>query len=718
MKVNNSFAMTSLLLLGWTLTIAILISYNLETSGKHFLHIANQTARTVFNHIVLTRAWNAKHGGIYVHASDDARPNPYLKSKDRDIVLPTGKMLTKINPAYMTRLISEMAQKTSDFEFHITSLNPLRPGNSPNKWEQEALQAFERGEKERSGFFTDQDIPQYRFMAPLMVDKTCMPCHSQQGYKIGEVRGGIAVYMAGNSFLAAQKTETAKTWTTYAAIWFIGLVGIGLHTLQRLNSEKKIKNQLLFQQSLLNCMPTPVYYKDSNGLYKDCNEAFETFTGVKKKEMIGKTVHDIVPPEEALEYQQKDDDLMRSEGHQVYEQPVVTKKQGRRQALFSKAIFHDITGKAAGIVGVITDITEQKRLEEKLKHTANEFETIFDNTSMAIVYLKGNRIIDRINKQFTKLFGYEQDEILGRSVKAIHLSNELFVGFGDKFYPPLMDGDVVQAEYQLKAKSGELIWGNLYGKAVNPPQVEDGVIWIFEDITERKELEQLKEDVERIMIHDLRSPLSGIIGAAKLLLMEDNITQEQRTLISDLEKSAYRLMSRINISLDLYRMEIGSYEYIPTKFNLVRTLRQVRQNLTRLSQERQVEITMSVNGQPTKDDSTFQFTADKPLLHTLLENIVRNAMEATPEGGIVSVNMSKDKDNNTLAVNNPGVVPARIRDKFFEKYSTYGKTKGIGLGTYSAKLMAETMGGTIKMETDEQAGTTITVTIPAQQDIS
>lgn len=718
MKVNNSFAMTSLLLLGWTLTIAILISYNLETSGKHFLHIANQTARTVFNHIVLTRAWNAKHGGIYVHASDDARPNPYLKSKNRDIVLPTGKMLTKINPAYMTRLISEMAQKTSDFEFHITSLNPLRPGNSPNKWEQEALQAFERGEKERSSFFTDQDIPQYRFMAPLMVDKTCMPCHSQQGYKIGEVRGGIAVYMAGNSFLAAQNTETAKTWATYAAIWFIGLLGIGLHTLQRLNSEKKIKNQLLFQQSLLNCMPTPVYYKDSNGLYKDCNEAFEAFTGVKKKEMIGRTVHDIFPPEEAKKYQQKDDDLMTNGGHQVYELPVATRIKGRRQSLFSRAIFHDSTGKAAGIVGVITDITGQKRLEEKLKHTANEFETIFDNTSMAIVYLKGKRIIHRTNKQFTKLFGYAQDEIHERSVEAIHLSHELFVEFGEKYYPPLRDGVVVQAEYQLKAKSGKMIWGSLYGKAVNPPHVEDGVIWIFEDITERKELEKLKEDVERIMIHDLRSPLSGIIGAAKLLLMEDNITQEQRTLISDLEKSAYRLMSRINISLDLYRMEMGSYEYIPTEIDLVKTLQQVRHNLTELSQQRDVEIQAIVNEQPATKDSTFPVFADKPLMHTLLTNIVRNAVEAAPKGSTVSMNMVSDQEKTTFSINNPGVVPARIRDKFFEKYSTYGKTKGIGLGTYSAKLMAETMGGTIRMETDEQAGTTITVTIPAQQDIS
>jgi hypothetical protein len=93
----------------------------------------------------------------------------------------------------MTREISEYAKKSGDFTYHITSLKPLNPGNIPDVFEKDALSSFEKGEHEKSRLMEEYDRSVYRYMAPLHVEKVCMPCHAKQGYKIGDVRGGISV---------------------------------------------------------------------------------------------------------------------------------------------------------------------------------------------------------------------------------------------------------------------------------------------------------------------------------------------------------------------------------------------------------------------------------------------------------------------------------------------------------------------------------------------
>ena len=99
-------------------------------------------ARSFFKLIVTTRYWNAVHGGVYVSVTRDTQPNPYLDIPERDIKTEDGKILTLINPAYMTRQIAETASARNQVQFHITSLKPLRPANAPAKWEAGALSGF------------------------------------------------------------------------------------------------------------------------------------------------------------------------------------------------------------------------------------------------------------------------------------------------------------------------------------------------------------------------------------------------------------------------------------------------------------------------------------------------------------------------------------------------------------------------------------------------
>ena len=126
----------------WTVVIAGVICWNTTNSISHYKALTSYQARAFFQQIVMTRFWNAAHGGVYVPITEKTKPNPYLDDPDRDIISVDGLKLTKVNPAYMTRQIGEIAYKKNLVWFHITSLKPIRPQNAPDYWELQALNLF------------------------------------------------------------------------------------------------------------------------------------------------------------------------------------------------------------------------------------------------------------------------------------------------------------------------------------------------------------------------------------------------------------------------------------------------------------------------------------------------------------------------------------------------------------------------------------------------
>ena len=173
--------------------------------------IALERGRVLFGLIELTRDWNARHGSIYVPVSETTQPNPYLEHPQRDIESSDGRRLTMVNPAFMTRQIAELAERMTGVRFHITSLKPIRPANEADSWEAESLRMFESATlRERVGYFDaysfgDQQMrPAHRYMAPLLVKKPCLNCHEKQGYKVGDIRGGISVTMPAEDLMAVR----------------------------------------------------------------------------------------------------------------------------------------------------------------------------------------------------------------------------------------------------------------------------------------------------------------------------------------------------------------------------------------------------------------------------------------------------------------------------------------------------------------------------------
>jgi len=291
-------------MVAWISVISLSFFWNFENTKRNHFNIILQSARSLFNQLVVTREWNARHGGVYVPASPTTPPNPYLKDPDRDLKINKDLTLTKMNPAYMTREISQISVGNQGVQFHITSLKPLNPNNIATKMEKEALQSFEKGTKE-VGYFTqhNHDLT-FFYMAPLMTTEACLKCHAQQGYKTGDIRGGISLTIP-----SLKKATSGPLLIAHVFIGILGILGIAFfgkrldqaYTVLRQQAEidvlteipnrrnftKKILEE--FKRSRRNCEPISLLFCDIDN-FKAYNDTYGHSAGDRCLRRIAQTL--------------------------------------------------------------------------------------------------------------------------------------------------------------------------------------------------------------------------------------------------------------------------------------------------------------------------------------------------------------------------------------------------------------------------------------------
>lgn len=177
------------------------------------------------------------------------------------------------------------------------------------------------------------------------------------------------------------------------------------------------------------------------------------------------------------------------------------------------------------------------------------------------------------------------------------------------------------------------------------------------------------------------------------------------------EEAALQALDMVNLSNELYKIETGNFRLEAKPVELAGLIRRIAELQRRAFAAR--NLTIAVATPSGVDDAALGAAGDAMLCYSLFQNLAKNACEAAPEGSTVTLTLYPGSPRKVTVVNR-GVVPAEIRERFFEKFVTAGKAGGTGLGTYSARLLAEAQNGGIAMESlDERDETTITVTLPA-----
>ena len=243
-----------------------------------------------------------------------------------------------------------------------------------------------------------------------------------------------------------------------------------------------------FLNSLINAIPIPVFYEDRDGKYMGCNEAFETFFGKKREQIIGKSVFDVNPPKLAEIYYAKDIELFKDGGIQRYHSRVKNASGQLRDVIFYKSLYAENAGTPQGLIGAVLDETERKQAALELKESEKRFRAVFDNAMDGILVANAStKKFVMANRGICDMLGYSADELLKLSVSDIHPEKDL---------PNIVDifGRQARKEFRLaenlpvKRKDGTVFYADI-SSAPMSIGTDNFLVGIFRDITERRKAE-------------------------------------------------------------------------------------------------------------------------------------------------------------------------------------------------------------------------------------
>jgi PAS domain S-box-containing protein len=229
------------LFLAWTAFVVFSLLLTIHDQHKAILQEAAIEARTQLEVNLEYRNLISELGGVYASV-DNISPNPYLKVPKRDILTKDGDKLTLLNPAYMTRLMFERMGKKSSLPFinKITSLNFVNPVNTPDEWEKKSLFSFEKGVKEASEIISIDGKTYLRLMRPFITGDSCLKCHGYQGYKEGDIRGGISIAVPLGQYSELEARTRNIILLTYVLLWLLGNAGLVVFSRYKQKQEKII----------------------------------------------------------------------------------------------------------------------------------------------------------------------------------------------------------------------------------------------------------------------------------------------------------------------------------------------------------------------------------------------------------------------------------------------------------------------------------------------
>jgi PAS domain S-box-containing protein len=481
-------------------------------------------------------------------------------------------------------------------------------------------------------------------------------------------------------------------------------------------SEEKFRN--LFER-----VRHGVFISSKEGRFLDCNQAMWGLLGYENKDEFLKIdiVKDFyVKPEDRKTFQGLVEKLGFAKDFEVE----CKKKNGERiTILLTAEAKRDQDGEIIGYEGIIIDITDRKRMEKELKEANGFLMKLIESSVDGIIVttMKGNILI--FNKGAENILGYKEEEVVGKlNIRSIYPPGVAKVVM-EKLRSPDYGGVGKLKSFPIlhRRKDGEMIEGDLSASIIYDEEGNEIVsIGIFKDLRERLRMERELQKTQQALLqseklaamgrltsqiaHELNNPIYGIMNTLELLKTEIPPESKRRRILELSLSETQRLSEMLRNMLSFSKPEEEKKRRI--KINeLVEGILMVMEKQMREA---------NINVETYIDSEIPEIMASTNQMRQVMLNMIKNAQDAMPKGGTLTVRTSREDDKVLIHIQDTGMgIPKEIRDKIFEAFfTTKQKVKGVGLGLSVCYGIIKDHGGEIKIESEEEKGTTFIISLP------
>lgn len=528
----------------------------------------------------------------------------------------------------------------------------------------------------------------------------------------------------------------------------------------------------VFLREIMNAIPNPVYYKNSEGVYLGCNAAYRFFFGKTEKEIIGRKLHDIVHENYIGQSLQKDQEIINSCRSVQYETELIRDDGEKRNVLVSKAPFSHSDGSLAGIVGAFVDITEQRRMDDQVRKMSSALE----QSPATIIITNLDGVIEYVNPKFTQTSGYTLEEAIGHHTRLLKSGEMSKEGYAE-LWKSISSGREWRGEFHNKRKDGSLYWEFA---SISPLFDTNGTITNYlavkEDITERKAAAEALELTQKELM-DKHAELTSAYAELKEAQMQ--IFQQEK--MASIGQLAAGVAHEINNPMGFISSNLGTLnkyvnrlsEYIAAGEQAVATcgdsvdasrlhelrkrlkieyimndarqliaesqdgagrVRRIVQDLKSFSRVDQTETALVNLNEALETTINIAWNEIKYVaalnreygdipeilcfpqqLNQVFLNLLVNAAHAIGEKqGTITVRSWSEKEYVFVSVADTGCgIPDEIRQRIFEPFFTTKEVgKGTGLGLSISYEIIRKHGGEISVESEVGQGTAFVVRLP------
>jgi len=456
----------------------------------------------------------------------------------------------------------------------------------------------------------------------------------------------------------------------------------------------------------------------ASGRYAMVNPAFCRLTGFSSEEVVGRTAAEL-----GLWHDQRAADhllkVLERDGTVVDLPAVFVAKSGALVSM-QLAAGRFVMDQRDYLVVNAHDVTESER-------TRRQHSAILEHASIGIAFTRDRTFVEA-NPYFEQMFGWTHGSLRGAPGAAVWASPEDYAEIGLLAAPILTAGRAFEVERRMSRRDGSAFLCRLLAQAVdanNPSR--GGTIWIAEDVTERRRLDdalaaardaaeaasQAKSAFLANTSHEIRTPLNGLLGLARLAMRNDVDAARRQEYLGQIVDSAQSLASIMSDILDFSKIEAGRLALEDTPFNLHDALHAVHHAYRSLAEVKGLALQLTL-----ADDLPVTVRGDPVRMRQILANFITNALKFTQRGHVRLEATPTAGDGVRLAVSDTGPgVSAEMRARLFTPFSqgdssTTRRFGGTGLGLSICRDLAQLMGGSVGMDGAPGGGSTFWADLP------